>query len=886
MRRLRALLARLAGVFGRARRDRESAEELEAHLEMHVADNLRSGMTPEAARRDALQRLGGMDATREKLRDQRRVPILEPALRDLRFAARALRKSPGFAAVTVLTLALGIGANTAIFTIVHAVLLERLPVPDPDRLVVLWEENARRPGHPNTISPGNCIRWRERATDFESIAAIYDWRANLTGQGEPEELVVQDVTSNFFTTLRVPPILGRGFAADEGAAGRNRVAVLSFGLWQRRYGGDPAVIGKAIQLSGRPFVVIGVMPASFGFFLKPGSLVGKPAELWTPFAFTPQMRQPVGRWMTAIGRLKPDVGLPAARAQMAAIASGLAAEFPAMDTGWTVRVVPLHDQLSGEMRPVLLALLGAVGFVLLIACANVAGLLLARGASRVREIAVRAALGAGRSRILAQLLTENLLLALLGGAAGLLMARWGVHLLVAASPADLTGLASVRVNGPVLAFTAVLSVATAAICGLAPALAGSRPDVQESLKEGARSGGAGVRTQALRKAFVVSQVALAVGLLAGAGLMLKSLFALNAVPPGFEANGVLTARVSLPRARYGDDAGVLRFFDQAAARVAALPGVEQAGEVSYLPFAGMGAATDYTVYGEPAPAPGQGPGTEVQICDNGYFRTMRIALLRGRLFTDRELRQKSGVVLINEALARLSFQGKDPIGRKITINMKNENNPSEIIGVVADVRHDDLAQEPRPTAYWPPPELVMNAMTLTIRTHGQPLAWASAVARAIQSIDKDQPVSDLRTMEQWIAASLARQRFGSFLLLLFAALALFLAAIGVYGVLSFVVGQRAVEIAIRAALGADARTIRALILRDGVRLCVAGLLLGVPLALIVSRALASLLYQTRGADPVTFGAVLTLLGATSLAASYVPARRAARVAPAEALKRS
>jgi putative ABC transport system permease protein len=886
VRRLRAFLARLIGAFDRTRQEQDAAEELNAHLEMHVADNLQSGMTAEEARREALHRLGGFAATEERLRDQRRIPVLETALRDLRFAVRALRRAPGFAAITVLTLALGIGANTAIFTIVHAVLIERPPFGDPDRLVVLWEENVRRPGQPNTISPGNCIRWQERATDFESIAAIYDWRANLTGQGEPQELVVQDVTSNFFSTLGVAPFVGRGFASDEGPEGRNRVAVLSYGLWQRRFGGDPGIVGKAIQLNGRPFTVIGVMPSGFGFFLKAGSLVGKPAELWTPFAFTPQMRQPVGRWMSAIARLKAGVGLAAARAQMSAIASGLAAEFPAMDTGWNVRVVPLHEELSGEVRPVLLALLGAVAFVLLIACANVASLLLARGTSRVREMAIRTALGASRSRILIQLLTENLLLALIGGAAGLLAARWGVRVLLAASPADLTGLGQVRLNGPVLAFTAILSILTAAISGLAPALLGSRPDVRESLKEGARAGGTGVRVRLLRKAFVVAQVALAVVLLAGAGLMLKSLQALRGIPPGFHAKGVLTARVSLPRVRYGDGPKVLQFFQQAVARVAVLPGVREAGQISYLPFAGLGAATDYTVYGDPAPAPGQGNVTDVRICDDGYFRTMRIPLLRGRLFTDRELRLKSGVVVINEAMARLSFAGKNPIGRRITVDMKDENTPSEIIGVVGDVRDSDLALEARPTVYWPPPELVMNAMTLTIRTQGDPPAWTAAVERVIRSIDKDQPVSDVRTMERWIAVSLARQRFGSAVLLLFAGLALFLAAIGVYGVMSFVVGQRAAELGIRAALGADDRDIRALILSDGARLLLAGLAIGTPLALFLSRALESLLYKARGGDPLAFGAAIAILGVSSLLASYLPARRAARVAPIETLRSS
>jgi len=883
VRRLRAFFVRLFGISRRARQEREAAEELEAHLEMHAADNIRSGMTPEAARKQALQKLGGIEPTRELLRDQRRIPVVETAWRDLRFAARALRKSPGFAAVTVLTLALGIGANTAIFTIVHTILIERLPYGEPGRLVALWEESVRRPGHPNTISPGNLIRWQERATVFASIAGLSDRRANLTGQGEPEELVVQKVTSNFFSTLGVQPILGRGFTPEEGSDGRNGVVVLSFGLWQRRFGGDSSIVGKVIRLNDQPYVVIGVMPSDFGFFLKSGSQVGKGAEAWAPFAFTAAMREPNGRWMSAVARLKPGVDLAAARTQMAAIAAGLAADFPRMDTGWGVKIVPLHDELSGEMRPVLLALFGAVAFVLLIACANVASLLLARGTSRVREMAIRTALGAGRPRILAQLLTENLLLAVFGGAAGILIAKWGVRVLLAASPADLTGFGPVRLNGPVLAFTAVLSLATAAICGLAPALMGSRPDVQDSLKEGSRGGGTGPRTLVLREAFVVSQVALAVVLLTGAGLMLRSLRALNSVPPGFEAKGVLTARVTLPRVKY-DDAKALQFFDQAVVRVSALPGVREAGAVSFLPFAGLGAATDYQVYGEPAAQAGQDAATVVRICDNGYFRALRIPLLRGRWFTDREIAQRSGVVLISESLARASFPGKDPLGRKIVIDMKDTNDPSEIIGVVGDIRDIDLARAPSPTVYWPPAELSMNAMTLTIRTQGDPMASVPAVQSVIQSIDKNQPLSDVRTMDQWIAASFARENFGSKVLLLFAGLALFLAVIGIYGILSFIVSQRAAEIGIRAALGADARAIRVLILRDGTRLLAIGVTIGIPLALLATRTLSSLLYQARGTDVATFCAVVMILAAASLFASFLPANRAARVAPAEALR--
>ena len=884
MRRLRSLLVRVAGLFGRGRQEQDLAEELESHLQMHTDDNLRAGMTPEAARREALIQLGGLEATKETLRDRRRVPIVEAVAQDLRFAARTLRRSPGFAAVTILTLGLGIGANTAIFSIVNAVLIERLPFRDPDRIMVVWEESARRPGRPNHISPSNYIRWQERQTVFSSMSALYDWRANLTRDGAPEELVAQDVTANFFETLGVAPALGRGFAPGEGVKGNDRVAVLSFGLWQRRFGGDPGILGKSIQLNGRAFTVIGVTPRDVGLYLKKGSLVGKPAQLWTPFAFTEEMRAPRGRYMSAIARLKPGVSRQEAQTQMAGIAAGLVREFPDHDTGWSVLLVPVHEEISGEMRPTLLVLLGAVGFVLLIACANVASLLLARGISRVKEIAIRTALGAARLRVLSQLLTENLLLAVLGGAVGLLIARWGARLLVAMSPSDLSGLAQARLSAPVLAFTAAVSLLTAAICGLAPALTASRGDVQESLKESSRQGGTGLRTGRLRKAFVVTQVALAVVLLVGAGLMLRSLRSLHRIDPGFDPKGILTARVTLPSGLYEEDGKVLRFFEQAVDRVGKIPGVRAAGAISYLPFTGVGAATGFTILGEPEPPAGQGPVTDVRVCDNGYFRVMHVPLLRGRLFTDLEMRTQSDVVIIGEALARRYFPGRDPIGQKVTIDMKDDNVPTTIIGIVGDVRQADLATEARPMAYWPHPQLVMSAMTLTIRTDADPLAAAPMVERAIQSIDKDQPVSDVRTMEQWVSSSLARERFGSVLIVTFAALALLLAAIGIYGVMSYVVGQRMTEIGIRAALGAEAADLRGLILRDGARLVLLGLAIGAPLSLLLSRGLTSLLYETRGTDPVTFAVVVGLLGIVALLASYVPARRAARVAPVEALR--
>ena len=809
---------------------------------------------------------------------------MDSFIQDLRFSARMLLRTPAFTATAVLALALGIGANSSIFTIVNAVLFEPLPFRDPDQLVVVWEENTRRPGRPNVVSPANYLRWRERTTAFEQMAAFYDWRANLTGDAAPEELVAQDVTWNFFSTLGVSPLLGRTFTPDEGPEGHNRVVILSYPFWQRRFGGSQDVLGRSVQLHGRPYTVIGVMPHDVGLFLKAGSLVGKPADLWTTFAFTSEHRQPRGRYLLAIARLKSGVTLAEARAQMATIAAGLAREFPEFDTGWGVRLVPAREELSGEYRLPLLVLMGSVAFVLLIACANVANLLLARGATRRHEIAVRLALGAARGRLIRQLLVESLLLASFGGLLGLLFARWGADALIALSPVDLQPVGRFGSTTPVLAFTGSISLGTAIVCGLAPAFESSRAEVQDALREGARHVGGVSRSRRLGHGFVIAEVALAVVLLVGAGLLLRSLANLRAVNPGFDPRNLLTFRVSLPPEKYSDPAKVSHFFEQAEARLAAMPGVRSAGAISFLPFAGLGAATGFTVVGQPPPAPGQGPLVDFRVCDNGFFSTMQLRLVRGRLFTARELRERSDVVIINETMARRYFSGEDPIGRQVVIAMTSPLFATEIVGVVGDMKYVDLTTEPRAMAFWPHTQLGYTAMTFTLRTVSDPIALAPLATHEIQALDKDQPVSDVRTMDQWVGKSLSQSRFSSLLLTLLASLALLLAALGIYGVISYAVSQRTAEIGVRKALGATSADIVALVLRDGMRLAAIGLGIGILLAFALNRALTTLLYQTRGTDPVTLTSVVGLLAAVTAVASYLPATRAARLAPTEALR--
>jgi putative ABC transport system permease protein len=807
---------------------------------------------------------------------------MDGLLQDIRYAIRTLRRTPGFTFVAVVALALGIGANTAIFTIVNAALIEPLPFHDPDRLVVVWERNVRRPDRKNTVGPANYIRWRERAQSFEDLSGFIDTRGVLIGGGDPEEITQQLVLGDMFRILAVPAMLGRTFTGAELSEPNSNVTVLSYALWQRRFSGDPGIIGRAIQLNNTATTVVGVMPPDVQLRTS-RSQVGKPTDLWIPFPLPAEARTPRGRSISVIGRLKPGTSIQQAQAEMDTIAAGLEKEFPEFDTGWGVRVFSLRDELAGNIRPALLVLAGAVAFVLLIACANVANLLLARGAARHREIAIRSALGAARTRVMRQLLTESLVLGLTGGLVGLLVAQWSLAALVAMSPVDLTSLGHIRLSYPVLAFTAAVSLLTAVICGFAPAFEGARAEVQEALKEGARQVG-GSRARRLRQAFVVSEIALAVVLLVGAGLLIRSFASLRTVDPGFDMRNVLTMRVTLPARKYDEPGKTLRFFADAKSRVAAIPGVQSVGMVSFLPFTVLGAATNFDIVGQPPQPPSTAFGTDVTVCDVGYFQTMRLPLLKGRLFTEREMREKSNVVVINDALAQRYFAGQNPIGKQLLIYMTDPNVPTEIIGVVGSSKFLDLRAAAQPASFWPHPQLPYTGMTLTVRTPSDPLSFASTVEHEVHTIDKDQPVSDVRTMDQWIARSLAQARFSSMLLSVFAGLALLLASIGIYGVMSYAVTQRTSEIGIRLALGAETRSILSLVVGNGLRLAGLGLVIGVILALPLTRTLTSLLFNIGSTDPLTFLGVVVVLAAVALLACYIPARRASHIAPVEALR--
>jgi putative ABC transport system permease protein len=806
-------------------------------------------------------------------------------LQDLRYGARGLLRNPGFAAVAVLALALGVAANTAIFSVVHAVLLNPLPYRDASRLTMIWEYNRTRDAHQNVINPGNFQDWKAQASVFEDMAAFYDSRLNLTGVGEPAEVTAQFVTPNLLGLLGAEPLIGRGFSPDDARPDAPSVVVLGYDFWQSRFGGAPDVVNKTIKLNGESVTVVGVMPAGFQWFVRKSSLAGKPAEMWSPLALTEQQRTTRrGRFMSAVGRLKPGVTREQAEAEMNHLAAQLEEQNPTFNKGWGVEVVPVREQFSGELRPVLWVLLGAVGLLLLIACANVANLLLARGAARQKEMALRTALGASRGRIVRQMLTESLLLAVAGGALGLLLAWWGVEALTALSPRDLVDLGSVRLNLPVLGFTLGVTLLTGVIFGIAPALEATRLDMNETLKEGGKSGTAGRRRARLRGAFVVIEVGLALIVLVCAGLMIKSFARLQAVSPGFDPERILTMRVVLPGSKYPEEHQRLTFFRQAVERLSALPGVESAGAVSFLPMTGPAAATRFKVTDRPEPPPGQDPVTDVRVTDVNFFRTMGVPMVRGRTYDEREATEARHVAVINEAMARKYFPGEDPIGKTIAVNMSSPPQQTEIIGIVGDVKHKGLDSEANPTVYWPHPELVYSGMSLVVRAKGDPSAFAAAAQREIQAIDPEQPVADVRTMESWLADSVGRARFSAMLLGVFAAVALALATVGIYGVISYSVTQRTHELGIRMALGASASDILRLVLGQGLVLAGLGLAAGLLGAFALTRLMRSLLYEVSTTDPLTYAGLSLFLLAVALLACYVPARRATKVDPMEALR--
>jgi len=802
-------------------------------------------------------------------------------LSDIRFGLRMLLKNPMVTVVALVALTLGIGANTAIFSVVNGVLLRAFPYHEAERIVLVWEKSRRT--DQNVINLGNFSDWKEQNQVFTDMAVFFDRSFNLTGDGEPEEVTGQFGTTNLFSVLGSNPVLGRTFADDDGRDGQPRVIVISYSLWQRRFGGDKNIVGREISVNERPSTIVGVMPATFGWHIQKGTQASKPADIWIPFQISNELRQRRGRFASAVARLKPGVSIDQAQQEMSTIGARLSQQYPEFNTNWSVNVVPLRTQVTGAIRRPLFILLGAVAFVLLIACANVANLLLARASARRKEIAVRAGLGATGRRIARQLLTESVMLSLAGGTLGVLVAWWGTKALVALSPPALIDLKNITVSLPVLAFTFGLSLLTGIVFGLAPALEATRFDLHGSLKEGGKNIGGSSGGQRIRSLFVVTQVALALVLLVGAGLLLKSLNRLQSVDTGFNPNNLLAVRLNLLPGKYDTDQKTIDFYKRAIEQMKTLPGVEAAGAINTPPFTGLYSGTNVEVDGQKLP-PGQQLGTGVCVTDANYFQTMQIPLKLGRLYTEQEATEMRHVVVVNETFVQKNLGGQNPLGRRVTIYMKDEIEPSEIIGVVADHKHLGLDVPVEPVAYWPHPELVYSGMTLMLRTRGDASAVAPAARNVIHNLDPQQPIGEVNTMEALLSTSVARARFSASLLTVFSILALVMAAVGIYGVMSYTVLQRTHEIGVRMALGAQRFDVLTLMVKKGVVLGVAGVVVGLIASYALTRLMATLLFDVKATDTATFVIVSAGLFLVTLVACYVPARRATKVDPLKALR--
>ncbi len=794
--------------------------------------------------------------------------MIEKLAQDLRYGFRMLIKNPGFAAIVVITLALGMGANTAIFTILNAVLLRQLPYDSSERVAWIW---GKWPGgNQASISPPDFIDYRAQCQTFEHLGAFANTAIafNLTEGGEPQRVDGYYITSNFFQALGVKPLIGRIFLGEEEQAGRDRVVILSYGLWQRRFGGDPGIVNRTVKINSEGYQVVGVMPAGIDF---PNS-----AELWVPLpSYREEMKLRMAHSLRPIGRLKSGNTLGQAQAEMDIIAARLEQQYPETNSGWGVRLVSLQEQIVGGIRLPLLVLFGATAFVLLIACVNVANLLLARSTARQKEIAIRTTLGAGRLRLMGQLFTESLLLSVLGGAIGMFLAYWGIKLLVAFAPSDVPRVGEISLDSRVFIFTLLLSVLTGVVFGIVPALQASKPDLNNSLKEGGRGSSEGGYRKQIHNLLVGVEIALALMLLISSGLMIRSILKLQEVNPGFNAKNVLTMQIALPISKYSAPEQIAGFYQQSLERIGNLPGVESAGMISELPLSGVGQDIYFTVEGRPVDDPNRRPVANYRTIAHEYFRAMEIPLLRGRYFTKQE-ELGAAVVIINDAIAKAYFPDGDTLGKHLVIDV-GEPLKAEIVGIVGNVRHFSLEAEPYHDMYLP--LIALPKTNLVVRTALDPLSIVKGVQNEIRAIDRDQPVANIRPMEVVVVNSFGDQRFRAMLLTIFAGIALLLAIVGVYGIMSYSVSQRKHEIGIRLALGAQPIDVIKLVVGHGFVLIISGLGAGLVGAVVLTRLFSILLFKVSATDPFTFASSALLLAVVGLSACFVPALRATKVDP-------
>jgi predicted permease len=880
---LKSVVSRFRAQASKQCVDREFQHELDSHLEMATQENIRRGMTAEDAARAARIRLGGATQLRETNRELRGLPFIETALQDFRFALRMLRKNPGFSAIAILTLALGIGANTAIFSVVYAVLLKPLPYTDSEQLFTVFQQGIKDANNKNGFSFANMRDFREQTDVFFSLSGVQGHQLTLTGHGDPLVIDTSVVTPDLFTTFRVQPILGRSFVPDDGKPGAAPVVVLSENLWRGSFGSNPNIAGTSITLDKRAFTVIGVMPSYFRF-----PQVQQSRQIWIPIVDDPLfgswLERRGGHWLRLTGRVKPGVTLDQAHAQFDAIADRLAKQYPEDNDGWTIRMIPLRDFLVGEMKTPLLVLLGAVGLVLLIACANIANLLLARATSRSREIAVRATLGAGRSRLVRQLLSETLVLSIVGGLAGVALAYYGVHVLTTFLPPELPQINSIHIDYAVLGFALALSVFASCAVGLVPAFLVAGSDLQSTLREGGRSGESSTSRRA-RNILASAEIALALVLLMAAGLLLRSFSKLTEVSPGFQVEHMVKAEVALPRAQYSTPQQWSAFSDNLLSRLQSQPGMQNAAIAIPLPIADGFINLAFDIENRPVASAAAARVADYVAVTPTYFHVMNIPLIAGRTFETRDNMSAPAVSVVTQSFVRAYFPNENPIGKRIVFGFPPDPGvPREIIGVVGDVHDISLGKEPGPMMYASYAQSPFPGACIAVQSKLAPSAVISSIRDTVAGLDKDLPVTDIATMDEVLRESTAQPRFRTTLIALFAAIALVLAATGIFGVISYSVQCRTNEIGIRVAMGASARTILKMVLRETMLLAVIGLAVGLPVAFVSSRVLGHLLFGISPTDPATLIVVSLTLAAVAVAAGYLPARRATQVDPLIALR--